>query len=109
MDTINLYLYQETSLIFVAYVFSMVSSSTSPKFIPELLLWPLEILIKVKFVLSSFDSTADMARVAFPPVKRHPRYAVGSRKITLGGIRVAAFWWSSFHEARVDAICFGLK
>ena len=83
MDTINLYLYQETSLIFVAYVFSMVSSSTSPKFIPELLLRPLEILIKVKFVLSSFDSTADMARVAFPPVKRPPRHAVGSRKITL--------------------------
>ena len=61
----------------------MVSSSTSPKFIPELLLWPREILIKIKFVLSSFDSTADMARVAFPPVKRPPRYAVGSRKITL--------------------------
>ena len=61
----------------------MDSSSTSPKFIPELLLWPLEILIKVKFVLSSFDSTAEMARVALPPVKRPPRYAVGSRKITL--------------------------
>ena len=60
----------------------MVSSSTSPKFIPELLLWPLEILIKVKFVLSSFDSTADMARVAFPPVKRHPRYA-GSYKVMM--------------------------
>ena len=33
--------------------------------------------------LSSFDSTADMARVALPPIKRLPRYAVGTRKITL--------------------------
>ena len=75
-------LHQETSLIFVAYVFSIVSSSTGAKIIPELLLLTPQILFKVKLVLSTFGSTADIARVAFPPVKRPPRDAVGTRKIT---------------------------
>ena len=65
MDTINLFLHQETSLIFVAYVFSLVSSSTGTKIIPELQLLTRQILFKMKRTVE-VDSTVDIPVLSSP-------------------------------------------
>ena len=74
MDTINLFLHQKTSLIFVAYVFinSLVSSSTGTKIIPELQLLTRQILFKMKRTVE-FDSTVDIPVSCLHLVKRHTR------------------------------------
>ena len=59
--------------MFIAYVFSLVLSLSGTKIIPELIVLTRQIVSKVKLVLSSFHSTADIPRVALSPVKRPTR------------------------------------